>query len=342
MKKSLVALAVLGAISGAASAQTAVNIYGLLDAGIVTERGAAAGNTTKLSSGVQNGSRLGFRGTEDLGGGLAAKFALEAGFGIDDGRSGQSGRLFGRQAFVGLGNGWGNVTLGRQYTPYYLALDQIDPFHSGLAGNAQNLFPTVQRMDNTIKYSTPEWIGFIAELAYGFGEVAGDTSASRQVGVAVGYTNGPLLVKLTHHRANGPQPADFERPASGVVLDDRAKRSLIGGRWDFGVAAAHLAFGSNKGGLRSSDNRLWLIGATVPLGASTFLASYIRNNDRTALDQDANQWALGYTFAMSKRTNFYTSYGHISNDNGATYTVGSAIENGSGDKAFNIGIRHQF
>jgi predicted porin len=89
MKKSLLALAILGAIGGTASAQTAVTVYGLVDAGLVQERGAAAGNVTKLSSGVQSGSRLGFRGTEDLGSGITAKFALEAGIGIDTGASNQ-------------------------------------------------------------------------------------------------------------------------------------------------------------------------------------------------------------------------------------------------------------
>lgn len=356
MNKPLIALAVLGSFAGAASAQTSVTVYGLVDAGIVTERGGPGGNVTKLTSGVQNGSRLGFRGTEDLGGGLSAKFVLESGFGVDDGRLNngrepQSGRLFGRQAFVGLGGNWGNVTFGRQYTPHFLALDQIDPFHSGLAGNAQNLMTTIPRTDNTIKYSTPEWSGFIGELAYTLGEQAGDNTAGRQIGLSVGYTNGPLLVTLAHQRAEGPIPlpgqtiTDFERPAlpgSGVAADDRAKRTLLGGRWDFGVAAASLAFASNKDGLRNSDSRNWLLGVSVPFGPSTLLASYVRVNDREALNQDANQWALGYTYAVSRRTNLYTSFARINNKRGAPYTVGSAVEAGSGDKAFNVGIRHTF
>jgi len=343
MKKSLILLAVLGTFAGAASAQTSVNIYGILDAGIVNERGGPAGSVTKLTSGIQNGSRLGFRGTEDLGGGLAAKFAIEAGFGVDDGISNQGGRLFGRQAYVGLGGGWGNVTLGRQYTPCFLAMDQIDPFRSGLAGNNNNLWPVVTRTDNTIKYTTPEWSGFLGELAYAFGEVPGDNSAARQWGASLGYTNGPLLVKAAYHEGEGPLPVGNERPASGVVLGDKAKRYMLGGKWDFGFAAAHAAIGKADGGtVRNTDNRFWLVGATVPFGATTFLASYIRNDDRRTINQDADQWALGLTYALSKRTNFYTSYGRISNDNGAGYTVGSAIEAGSGDKAFNVGVRHQF
>lgn len=329
MKKSLLALAVLSTFAGIASAQTSLTVYGLVDAGIVTERGGPAGNVTKLTSGVESGTRLGFRGTEDLGGGLAAKFVLETGIAADTGGFNQGGLAFGRQAYVGLGGNWGSVTLGRQYTPHYLALVDVDPFGAGLAGNAANLIPTTLRMNNTIKYTSPAYSGFLAELAYGLGEVPGDTSASSQIGAAIGYTNGPLLVKLAYHR--------IENAAS----TDHNNNTLLVGKWDFGVAAASLGFGETKG-FGAIDNREWIIGASVPFGASSFLLSYIRNDDRNATSNDANQWAIGYTYAMSKRTNFYTSFARISNDNAAGYTVGNASETGTGDKAFNVGIRHTF
>jgi predicted porin len=336
MKKSLIALAVFGTIATSASAQTGVSIYGLVDAGVVSERGGAAGNVTKLTSGVQSGSRLGFKGTEDLGGGLSAKFVLESGFKIDDGTSAQpqpttapNGTLFGRQAYVGLGGQWGNVFLGRQYTPHYLALSQIDPFGAGLAGDAANFIPTELRMNNTIKYTTPEWSGFNGELAYGFGETPGDNKANRQVGASIGYANGPIVVKLAHQRIEN------------AAATDRSRNTLLAGKWDFGVAAASLGVDVNKG-VGIADSRDYLVGVSVPFGASTFLASYIRKDDRSALNRDANQWALGYTYAMSKRTNLYSSYGRVNNKNGATYTVGNATEVGTGDKTFNIGVRHSF
>jgi predicted porin len=329
MKKSLIALAAVGTLSGGAAAQTALNIYGVIDAGIVSERGGPAGNVTRLSSGVESGSRLGFKGREDLGGGLAAKFVLESGFGVDNGAMGQGGLLFGRQAYVGLTGNWGELTLGRQYSPHFLLLDQVDPFGTGLAGASTNLVPTVRRMDNTIKYATPAWSGFAGELAYGFGEVAGDNKANRQIGASIGYENGPLVVKLAHHRAEN------------AVATDRAKNSLIAGKFDFGMAALSLGFGVDKG-VGATDSRDYLVGASVPVGAGTILASYIRKNDRSPLNADANQWALGYTHALSKRTNLYTSYARINNDPGAAFTVGNATDVGTGDKAFNIGIRHRF
>lgn len=335
MKKSLIVLTAFGTLTGTAAAQTSLTIYGVVDAGIVAERGGATGNTTKLTSGVQSGSRLGFKGMEDLGGGMYAKFVLESGFDLDDGTMGQAdadapnGRLFGRQAFVGLGGQWGELTFGRQHTPHYIALEQTDPFSVGLAGDATNLVNTVQRMNNTVKYSTPEWSGFVGELAYGFGEVAGDNTANRQVGAALGYANGPLLVKLAHHRAED---------ALGL---DQARNTLLAGRYDFGMAAASLGVNVTRG-LGIVDNRDYMLGVSVPVGSGSVLASFIRKDDRTGANSDADQWALGYTYALSKRTNFYTSFARISNDPGATYTVGNASEAGTGDKAFNVGIRHRF
>lgn len=330
MKKSLIALAILGTFASAASAQTSLSVYGIVDAGLVYDRGGPGGSVTKLSSGVQSGSRLGFRGTEDLGGGLSAKFVLEAGFDLDTGTLGQGGLLFGRQAYAGLGsNQWGDITFGRQYTPHVITLDQIDPFNRGLAGNAANLMTTAVRMNDTIKYSTPSWGGFTGELAYGFGEVPDDTTANRQVGAAISYSRGPLLVRLGHHSAEN---------ATGT---DDAQNTLLGAKFDFGMAAASAGIGFNKG-LGTIDSRDYLLGVSMPFGPGAFLASYIRKDDRSLANSDADQWGLGYIHAISRRTNFYTSFARISNDAGAAFTVGNASEPGVGDKSFNVGIRHKF
>lgn len=356
MKKSILALAALGALAGTASAQTSVTIYGVIDAGFVAERGGASGSVNKLTSGVASGSRLGFKGTEDLGGGLTALFLLENGFSVDTGGLGQGGLLFGRQAYAGLGGGFGTVTLGRQYTPQYLTLAFADPFGTGMAGDAANIMPNTgnasSRMDNAIKYVTPALGGFTGELAYGFGEVADDNSAGRQIGLAVAYKGGPLGVRLGYHNRNND--------TATVKNTDDGKSTLLAATYDFGVAKAHAAYGVNKGlnssPLRntsnpfgsavaptaSTDSADWLIGATIPFGASTVLVSYVHKNDKNATNRDASQWAIGYRYALSKRTDLYAAYASISNKNGAGYTVGSAIEAGSGDKAFNFGIRHSF
>jgi len=333
MRKTAIALALASAL-GAACAQSSVTVYGLADLGLVLESGGPAGSVRKLSSGVEAGSRLGFKGTEDLGGGLAAYFVLESGISMDTGANNQGGLPFGRKALVGLKGGWGSVSLGRQYTPLFLALDSVDPFGTGLAGASTNLFayyPTSgnARMPNSVIYNSPDMSGFSGSIAYAFGEVAGNSSANRQLGASISYEQGPILLTLAHHSTNDASGSDSERT------------TLFGGAYDFGPVKLHLVFDTNRGtgSVRNDDA---LIGLSAPVGAGTLMVSYIRKNDKSALNQDANQAAIGYTYPLSKRTHIYTAYGRIHNENGAGYTVGNAIDGGTGDKAFNLGIVHKF
>jgi predicted porin len=347
MKKSLLALAVLGAIAGSAAAQTNVTVYGLVDIGVVRESGGpAAGATTKLTGGIANGSRFGFRGTEDLGGGLTALFTLESGYQPDTGVMGQGGLLLGRQAFVGLQGGFGTIKLGRQYTPIDVVLGSIDPFGNGLTGKAVNVFARgyVSRFNNGILYSTPKFGGFSADLAYGFGEAAGNHSAGRYIAGAVGYAAGPLKVSLAHQDTNTvPAAATATAPA---VLAGSDKNTVLGATYDFGVATLHAAYGltdSDRGPATTGDFNDVMVGVTVPVGAGKFLANFVRRNDKLGT-ADANFAGLGYMHSLSKRTTLYTSYGYIkSRGAGANgYTVGSAIESGTGNKGFAAGVRHTF
>ena len=141
MNKRLIAYAVLMLGTNAALAQSNVTIYGIADAAIVGESGGT-NSMTKVTSGAASASRIGFRGTEDLGDGMQAFFTLETGAKIDTGELDATNTIFNRQAFVGLKTNAGSVALGRQYTPYHLALVQaIDPFGTGYAGTSKNLLP---------------------------------------------------------------------------------------------------------------------------------------------------------------------------------------------------------
>jgi len=334
MNRTAIAFALAALSAGAAHAQSSVTVYGAVDLGLVLERGGAAGSVNKLSSGVEAGSRLGFKGTEDLGGGLSAKFVLEMGISADNGSLNQGGTAFGRQSLVGLSGGFGSVTMGRQYTPLFLALDSVDPFGTGLAGASTNLFafyPTSgnARMTNSVIYTSPAMSGFSGMLAYGFGEVPGNSSAKRQIGASLSYESGPWLLTVAHHSTNNATGSDSERT------------TLAGAVFDFGMAKVHVVYDRNRG-LAGVDNSDALIGVSAPVAGGTLMASYIRKTDKSGLKQNASQAAIGFTYPISKRTNFYTAYGRIDNDNGATYTVGNAIDSGTGDKAFNLGIRHKF
>ena len=369
MKKPLIVsgrMATLAALAltlaNSASAQSTVTVYGLVDAGLLREGGGVNGTVLKVGSGQANYSRLGFRGNEDLGNGLSAIFTLEAGYRVDTGEQDVAGSLFNRQAYAGLKSTTvGTLTLGRQYTPYYLTLSTVaDPFGTGYAGNIKNLFPTVgnsTRASNTILYVSPVYNGFSAEVAYSLGEQAGSNKSGRQTGAALTYLAGPLTVRLAYLNRN----TDVA-PAIGVAPISRGigTNTILAGNYDFKVVKVYLAYQADKGvgvdalqnttnpfgsavpATPSNDARDLLVGVQVPIGVGTLMASHVRKDDRTGLNQDAHQWGVGYKYPLSKRTQIYTAYAKISNKNGAGYTVGNNTEAGTGDTGFNLGVRHEF
>lgn len=361
MKKNIIAACglgiVAGLIAGETSAQTSVTLYGIVDAGLVYERGGAGGSLFKVGSGIASTSRIGFRGTEDLGGGLSAVFVLEAGFRTDTGEIDTAGQIFNRQSFVGLkSNSLGTLTLGRQYTPLYNTITTVaDPFAAGFAGSAKNLLPTAgaeTRTSNTILYVSPKLSGLSGELAYSMGEQVGSTKAGAQYGAAVTYGNGPLNLRAAYNYRNND--------TSSTTPLGSGKNTLFAGNYDFGVLKVFAAYGIDKGlnsaplantanpygalvrPTASTDSRDILVGLQVPFGVQTIIASYIHKDDKTSFNQDADQWGIAYTYSVSTRTLLYTSYAKINNKNGAGYTVGNNAETGSGNSAINFGIRHSF
>lgn len=339
MKKSLLALAVLSAFAGAASAQTSVTVYGVVDMALQHENnGGAAGSKTALDSGIESGSRLGFKGSEDLGGGLKANFDLEMGVNADNGTSSQGGLTFGRQAWVGLSGNFGSVNFGRQYAPIFIATDSVDPFDAGIisgqAGSGTSssgilgLFGTPFRTNNTVNYTTTNLGGFTGSAAYSFGEVAGNNSANRQIGLSGTYANGPALATVAYHKAND-------------ALGNATKILFVGGTWDFKVVKAAAAYGKTTTDLNTVDNKTAMLGVTVPVGPGNILGSWVHQKNDLVGGGKSNQLAVGYTYAMSKRTDLYTSYSRTANDANDN-AGGLAAGNGLTDKLFNVGIRHKF
>lgn len=337
MKKSLLALAILGAFAGVAQAQTQVTIYGVADVGIAYDKGAnPAGSTTSLVSGQQNGSRLGFMGTEDLGGGLKANFKLENGYSIDTGAAAQGGLLFGRAAYVGLSGNFGAINAGRQDAPIYNTLDALDPFGANLGADiTKSFFAAGLRTNNTIKYSTPDSLmnGVKATLAYTFGETAGNSTSGRQIGFSSSYSAGPLMVAVAYHDVNN------ETIAAPVATNTKA--TLVGGTYNFGVAKVHAAYDSEKVPVTTTTDKNrhhYMVGVSAPVGQGTVLADYIRRSD-DGVNMNAKQWAIGYTHALSKRTGLYTSYTRTVNDSASNLNVTTA---GDTDKLLLVGLRHKF
>src|SRR6195952_4433837 len=239
MKKSLLALAVLTAASGAAFAQSSVTIYGKVDLGLVYDSGA--GKSVRISSGVTGGSRLGFKGVEDLGGGMKAAFQLETGYCADSAAGAPnfctgSNNFMGRQAHGDLTGSFGALSAGRQYSLGFNNIATIDPFGAGFAGQAVNVSaggiylmdPSGIRLNNSVTYSTPNIAGFTGSLETAFGEQTGNWQGGRETGAGLNFASGPAYAGVTYY--------DLDNAAGTSA----AKKVLtFGGSYDLGVIKLH-------------------------------------------------------------------------------------------------------
>lgn len=352
MKKILPALAMLVLCSGTALAQSNVAFYGVMDLGVSVDRGGLAGPSTRVTSGMATQSRWGFKGSEELGDGLAAFFVIEGGIHADTGTSTQNNTLFGRNTAVGLRGGFGAVSLGLQDTPLFTTLNVVvDPLRNGIIRSNNLMSSTGFRTGNSILFKSKDFSGFSGDLMYVAGEVAGDAAAQRAVGGSFGYTKGPLNARLAFHLRNNDTAL--------VKTNEDARNLLLGANYDFGPAKGFFGYGVNKGlnssplnntsavfssaiPVASTDSADLLLGASVPFGLSTVVATYVRKDDKTVRNQDAQQLGVAYVYAFSKRTDVYTSYALIRNRNGASYTEGNSEEPGTGNRQFTTGLRHRF
>ncbi|KAF1049369.1 MAG: Outer membrane porin protein [Xylophilus sp.] len=329
-----------------AHAQSSVSIYGMLDVGIVRDSGIAGGGSVlKVSSGVFNGSRLGFRGNEDLGGGLSAIYTMEMGFQADTGALGQGGLAFGRQVFVGLSSkDYGALKFGRQYSAIDQVVGNSDPFGSGGAGRNASLVAARfvngtksyynNRINNSVMYTSPVINGFSGDMGYGFGESVDSTHSGRYVGASIGYAQGPLYARLASQ--------DIVNAAGNGSV----RNSIFGASYNFGPVTGYFSYSwgdAREAGVRQTHDSDVLLGVAVPVSASgRVIASYVAKNDKLAANRDANLVAIGYLHDLSKRTTLYASGGRIHNKNGAGYSVNTSIDVGPGTRSADIGIRHTF
>lgn len=332
MKKSILALALLGAFSGAAMAQSSVTIYGIVDAGIAY-KDAGAGKVTSLDSGLNSTSRLGFKGTEALSGGLKANFNLELKLSTDNGSNDTN--LFARGAWVGFsGDDFGQVNFGRHKALTYIYGAAIDPFMDGLLGKTDLMFKINNVRDNSVTYISNSMSGFSVAGQYGFGEKAGNATANRVTSIAASYVNGPINANVVW---DDVKDTNGNRAVAGGKL-------LAGVSYDFGGFKLHGMYEENKGSvsltnLAETKEQLYVIGATIKDGNNTFMTSYTDSKVKTAVSSDSNRFALGYTYDLSKRTNLYTSVARVSNES-KVKTL--ADVNGATARLFNVGIRHKF
>lgn len=345
MKIKIVAL--LGGMiaAGAVSAQTAnVTLFGVVDSYLVNIRANNGGKSlTQMDAGGLSGSRWGLRGSEDLGGGLKANFTLENGFLSDSGALGQGGRLFGRQAHVGLAGGFGSVTVGRQYTPAFYAaynadVDEYSNF-SIVSNHLVLVAGGLLRADNAITYSTPNMGGFTMSAQWAFGEVAGSTSAGRIFGANAQYAGGPINAGLGY--------AD-NKNAAGVSSQ---RTWVAAGSYNFGAAKVGAEYHEIKNLVPVANKwKGWMVGVVVPMGAFSLVAEIGQSKNGSAKH---SEFELGANYIISKRTDLYVRYLNANNNAASSFDiagVGGAVGSGTNgallpgqDKAgFGLGIRHRF
>jgi predicted porin len=336
-------LSALATVSGLASAQSSVTIYGIADVGIQSEHGAyLSGTRNSMVSGGNSGARLGFRGAEDLGGGMQAIFNLQGGLNLDEGSYAQGGLPFGRTAYVGLQGGFGTLKLGRIDSALYQSTWYIDPLGDALGGGLTRIFTltsTFRRNDNTVDYTTPKIGGFTGEGSYSLGEVAGSNSRGRRYSASVTYGSGPISVSLAHQNVNSAPAA----PAPIVTT----KLSALGAAYDFDVVKLSALYQINRDNAAVAlDTRDVLVGASVPFGAHTVMASYIKHFDEAVNSGDANQIALAYTYALSKRSNLYAGASRIKNGTSGRFGLAAVVSGGAATgttaNLYLAGIRHNF
>ena len=358
MQKKIIALAVAGLVSGAAFAQTNVTVYGVVDVGYMYSKSDNL-KFSGLASGGMSGSRIGFRGTEALGNGLNAVFQAEFGFNADN--FDKNATTAGGGAFTNLRNSWvglqhasyGTATLGRQNSVAYdwvakgFASDVTVTYPSNTIQGSFAQLNTSDRVNNSVKYQSPNWNGFEARAIYGFGEVVGtnalpgDTTDAARYGIGAAYKNGPIDVALIYQGiAKNDQPA--------VPVDGKVDGWSLGGSYDFKVVKVFASYQaeSNKLAAGDSDKDLWSLGARVPVGkAGTVVFEYVDyKNDTNDLvkNQRAKGYGLGYEHAMSKRTTFYTNVGYISNNETSKQAFGGVGTLDENNTNFGIGLRHVF
>lgn len=331
----------------AALAQSSVAMYGILDVsaeylslGSTATRPAA--NLTTLTSDT---SRFGFRGTEDLGGGMKAYFKLEAGFQADTGTQTSATAFFNRESYVGLSHSQlGSVQLGSQWAPNLFMALKVDPFtRFGVGGQytlLQGLRGYQNRYDNVVQYISPTIGGVTARLVAAAGE--GAATGSSYSG-NVEYTGGPLYLGTVYDQVHVAAASVGLSPRDPVV----SRTLSLGATYDFKVVKLAGWYQTNRIDSLPDVNG-YMLGFSVPVGVGEIRASYAR---RSATNASASLAAIGYGHYLSKRTQLYANVGRLNNSGTAAFRMGPATTEqaaaglpgaGQDTTGYQAGIRHFF
>lgn len=375
-KRNLCLSAVALACAAGAHAQSNVTMWGIVDVNVQHFQGDGTASVNAMGNGSLSTSQLGFRGVEDLGGGLRAGFWLEGSLNPDNGTgrttnlnnqpSGASASasgafLFDRRSYVDLAGNWGEVRLGHDFVPTHYNSIYFDAFNANGVARAGNFtfggagngpLPTAITASNSISYWTPAHLGgFYGVAMVALGENpsnAANPDDGRLRSLRVGYAHGPFDAAAAYSRTSY---------ASTATIGDY-RHANIGGSWNAGFAKFFALYNEVRVSLAGGEVRKdsWFVGAHIPTGHNGRIRlSYGHLNDHSAATlvnangspraaNDATQFGVGYVYDLSKRTALYGNYAHISNRGQATYTVsgGVAPAPGRGDSGVEFGVRTMF
>lgn len=360
--RNLAALAAVAA-STCAFAQSSVTLFGVIDAAVAVGNGTTS-NKTQLKNSGYNSSRIGFRGTEDLGGGLKASFWLEAGVNNDDGsgsgtnsnnqttgsgitqgaaagaggttygnpavNAGSQGLTFNRRSTVSLEGNFGEVRLGRDYTPQFWTETAFDPFGTNGVGtnvafNKGGL--TGVRASNSIGYLSPSFGGMKVWLQTYVGENASTAvKAGNGNAVRLSYDAGPLSLA-------------FATSSTILAAGVKNETSNIGASYDLGVAKLMAQTNLTKvNGF--VDIKGYLVGATAPMGSGTVRLAM---SETAQGDAKSNLAAIGYVYSLSKRTDLYATAANVKNKGGNTVALNGAVTGANrSSSGYDLGVKHSF
>jgi predicted porin len=357
LAKLLLSAAIAGAFAAPALAQTSVNVEGIVDlyAGSMKNSGDT-GRTSAVNSGGMTTSFLGFKGVEDLGGGLKANFTLGAFFRPDTGSQGRfSGdTLFARDANVGLSGNFGAVTLGRSISPVTLPVFLFNPLGDSFTFSPLVLHEAVpvfgangKRWDatyassdtgwsNTIRYTTKSFNGLTADLYYQFGEQASNAS-KKNFGGNVLYFNGPLSLTAAYHDVKVGNPVDASANPSpmltaGGLTATEQKLWLIGGAYDFNIVKVFATYNQAKHDIDLKDKTA-MLGLSIPTGSAGKVLAEIAQTRRSSSafsEQRRTTYTVGYDYNLSKRTD---TYAMLMNDRISGFESAASV---------GVGVRHKF
>jgi predicted porin len=341
MMKKILAVAIASAFAAPAFAATAnVDVYGKLHASVNFYNDQA---TTVEDMGISsNASRIGFKGTEDLGGGLSAIWQVETGLNMDEGTGSSAAAGWAtRNSFVGLKGGFGTFLLGKHDTPLKSVGRKVDLFGDTLA-DSRNVMGggSDTRANNVAVYVSPAMSGFQIAAAYS-NDVTGTGNNGDQLdrsayNLSATYTNGPLFVGLgygdgDYHEAN----------------DLGAHMSLAGGYsfGDFRIVGQYVSLEDNTPLAGNGDYDAWMLGVAFKMGAITLKANYM-DGDYDVSASDPKQYTVGADYAFSKRTSAYVLYAdgefvNLGNNGGSSDRVPSGVTGGD-ISVFSLGVVHTF